>query len=153
MKTKLEILKEDNKKEENLSKIKPDCRVLLLSHCLRPSKSCPAKFSKEGLACNDDCKIDCTVGRLRRLALKLGYKGVCIAAGGSMALRFVKNNKPQGIVAIACEKELEEGICAVKDIAEKNNDNMPRVIAVPLLTDGCIDTKVDEDEAERVIRL
>ena len=53
-------------------------------------------------------------------------------------------------------KELEEGVCAVnnlaglKGIAKKNN---PVIVVVPLLKDGCVDTEVDEDEAIRVINL
>lgn len=153
MGSKSKILENDKQKEKKLSAIKPGSRVLLLSHCSRPSKSCPGKFSKEGLVCPDDCSEDCVVGRLRRLALKLGYKGVCVAAGGSMAVRFVKKNQPKGIVAVACKKELEEGVCAVRDIAKKSNNSMPVIVTIPLLTDGCVDTELDEEEAERVIKL
>jgi len=153
MGSKSKILENDKQKEKKLSAIEPDSRVLLLSHCSRPSKSCPGKFSKEGLVCPDDCSEDCAVGRLRRLALKLGYKGVCVAAGGSMAVRFVKKNQPKGIVAVACKKELEEGVCAVRDIAKKSNHSMPVIITIPLLTDGCVDTELDEEEAKRVIKL
>lgn len=134
------------KEKKDLSKIKACERVLLLSHCMRPSQKCPAKFNKSGLQCLDDCQIDCVVGRLKRAALKQGYKGICIAAGGKMALKFVIENNPKGIVAIACKKELEEGVNEVSALAE-GDGNAPTIIVVPLLQDGCVDTEVDVEEA------
>lgn len=134
------------KEKKDFSGIEPSERVLLLSHCMRPSQKCPAKFSKTGLRCLDDCGIDCVVGRLRRAALDKGYKGICIAAGGKMALKFVIDNNPKGIVAIACRKELEEGVNEVSALAN-GKGVVPMVVVVPLLQDGCIDTEVDEVEA------
>ena len=151
------LLEESKKNEEILRSIDKDKRILLISHCLRSSEDCTAKMTKAGLECRDDCPTRCTVGRLRIAAQKLGYKGVCIAPGGSMALKFIKKNKPEGIVAIACIKELEEGVCAVKEfLEEKKKDastNGPVIVAVPLSRDGCVDTEVDEEEAERIIKL
>jgi len=157
---KLKILKENKRNEEELANISPSKRILLLSHCLRPSKYCKAKISKEeGLLCWDGCKVNCILGKLKKLAEKLKYKGVCIAPGGSMAIKFVKKNQPEGIVAIACRKELEEGVCAVKEIVEKENggdggsNGMPVMATIPLTKDGCVDTEVDEKEAKRIISL
>ena len=152
------LLEESRENEEIIKSIDMDKRVLLISHCLRSSADCTAKMTKEGLECRDDCPTRCAVGRLRILARELGYGGVCIAPGGSMALKFIKNNDPEGIIAIACIKELEEGVCAVKELvetkkADASNGNGPAIIAVPLLRDGCVDTEVDEEEAERIIRI
>ena len=155
MQTKLLEENEKNKEnEERLKAISPSNRILLISYCLRPSGTCTAKITKTGLACRDDCPDRCAVGRLRLLAEKLGYKGVCIAPGGSMALKFIKKNKPEGIVAIACMKELEEGECAVRGFVEiGSGENSPVIVSVPLLKDGCVDTEVDEEEAKRIISL
>ena len=152
------ILKVNKENEKKLALIKSDQRVLLLSHCLRPSDSCTAKMSKDGLLCRNDCPNRCVIGRLRILAEKMGYKGVCIAPGGSMALKFVKKNNPEAIVAIACIKELEEGVCTVKELADKEGGDggkidMPNIVVIPLLKDGCVDTEVDENEAKRILRL
>ena len=138
--------------EESLSLIPPSQRVLLLSHCLRPSQTCPGKYSKQGLVCPDDCDQDCTLGRLRRTALSLGYKGVCIAPGGRLALKFVEGISPKGIVAVACHKELEEGIESVHELSG-DDDHMPPIVVVPLVKDGCVDTEVDEAKALEVIAL
>ncbi|MCD4670883.1 MAG: DUF116 domain-containing protein [Actinomycetia bacterium] len=149
------LMEESKKNEERLKAISPSNRILLISHCLRSSKKCTAKMTKAGLMCRDDCPDRCTVGRLRLLAEKAGYKGVCIAPGGSMALKFIKENKPEGIVAIACMRELEEGVCAVKEFAgiESGEGSSPVIVPVPLLRDGCVDTEVDEEEAKRIINL
>jgi hypothetical protein len=140
-----------NVDEGHFSQIDPTDRVLLLSHCLRPSQTCTAKYDKRGLICIDDCKEDCVIGRLRKAALELKYKGVCIAPGGSLAIKYVKETKPAGIVAIACQKELNEGVESVVEFSDKKD--MPVIISVPLTKDGCVDTEVDEMLAMKAICL
>ncbi|HEX2922430.1 MAG TPA: DUF116 domain-containing protein, partial [Chloroflexota bacterium] len=96
------------------------------------------------------CAEDCVVGRLRRAALELGYKGVCIAAGGTMALNYVAEQDPRGIVAVACERELAEGIDGVRGLPVDGKEP-PVIVIVPLLKDGCVDTEVDEQLALETI--
>lgn len=143
--------------EEKILGIDPGKRILLLSHCIRPSQDCTAKMSKDGLMCKDDCTTECILGKLRKLATKMGYIGVCIAPGGSMALKFIKKTQPEAIIAIACMKELSEGIDAVEEITGDDNgssDNgRPVIVVLPLLKDGCVDTEVDEEEAIRIVGL
>lgn len=138
--------------EEWLSLIHPSQRILLLPHCLRPSQTCPGKYSKRGLECLEDCTEDCTIGRLRRTALSLGYKGVCIAPGGRLAVKYVKEKSPKAIVAVACQKELEEGIHGVRELSE-NDKLAPLMVIIPLVKDGCVDTEVDEKQALKMITL
>jgi hypothetical protein len=138
--------------EKQLSSIVPSQRVLLLSQCLRPSQTCPGRFNKEGLQCPASCEQDCVVGHLKQAAAELGYKGVCIAAGGVQALRFLKERKPRGVVVVACNKELEEGVQSMAKIAHQLEET-PTIIAFPLLKDGCVDTEVDEAAVLRAIRL
>jgi hypothetical protein len=152
------ILDINKKNEKKFAKTDPSERVLLLSHCMRHSATCEANMTKEGLECRDDCIDKCSLGRLRMAAEKMGYKGICIAPGGSMAINFVKKTNPKAIVAVACAKELEEGVCAVNNLAGlkgmvKKNKKNPIIVVVPLLKDGCVDTEVDEEEAIRVINL
>jgi hypothetical protein len=137
--------------EELFSHIDPAERILLLSHCLRPSQSCNAKYDKSGLICVDNCTEDCVIGRLRKTALELNYKGVCIAPGGSLALKYVKATEPAGIVAIACQKELREGVESVEELSGAHN--APVVVSVPLTKDGCVDTEVNEQLARQTIYL
>ncbi len=141
----------DPEEYERLAATDATARILLLSHCMRPSLTCPGKFSKRGLVCPEDCQEDCSVGRLSRAALSLGYKGVCVAAGGAMAVRFVTELDPRAIVAVACAKELGEGVDAVGAIARGGEKQAPAIVVVPLSKDGCVDTEVDEDLALEAI--
>ena len=128
---------------DQLALIEPRDRILLLPHCLRPSQTCPGKQSKKGLVCPPGCAEECVAGRLIRAAHTLGYKGVCVAAGGTQALRFVAEQQPRAIVAVACDKELREGVEAVRDMAGTGHE-APVIVIVPLTRDGCVDTAVDE---------
>ncbi len=138
--------------EEAFAAVPVKERVLLLPHCLRPSEDCPGKITRDGLQCPGDCphRATCAIGRLRDEAERLGYNGVCVAPGGAMALRFVKEKAPKGILAIACYKELLEGVQAVEEAPVKEK---PVILTLPLLRDGCVDTEVDVDEALRLLRL
>ena len=140
-----------NETLEKLSATDPGERVLLLSHCLRPSQSCPGKFDRKGLICPPDCEQDCVIGRLKEAAISLGYKGVCIAAGGAMAVRFVAEQDPRGIVAVACHKELVEGVEAVESMARSGDKEAPVIATIPLSKDGCVDTEVNEELALEAI--
>jgi hypothetical protein len=141
-----------------LADVPPSRRILLLSHCLRPSQECPGKFSKGGLQCLPDCQVPCVIGSLRRVAERLGYLSVVVAAGGSMALRCVKESKAAGIVAVACAKELKEGVEAVMEWVNQpdtsvQEQEMPAIVLVGLTKDGCVDTEVSEDEVIKALRL
>ena len=141
-----------NEVEQRLAAVDPAYRVVLLSQCLRPSQTCPGKFNKKGLVCPEDCSEDCVLGRFREFALGLGYSGACIAAGGAMALRFVKEHTPRAIVAVACDKELGEGVDGVKELFE-GREEIPAIVVIPLLRDGCVDTEVDEEQVLKAIAL
>ena len=69
-------------------------RVLLLSHCLRPSQDCPGKMTKQGLDCTGCTRVECAIYQLRATAVEAGYGGVCIAPGGRLAVRFVDERQP-----------------------------------------------------------
>ncbi len=132
---------------ERISRIPPSGRILLLPHCLRQSKTCKATYNEEGLQCAK-CNVDCSINRLRGAALNFGYKGVCVAPGSKLAIKYVKEKQPAGIIAIACDKELGEGVQAIKELG---NESSPVIIIIPLIKDGCIDTAVDYNEALKAI--
>jgi squalene-hopene/tetraprenyl-beta-curcumene cyclase len=137
--------------ERAFSRVSTSERILLVSHCLRKSSGCRAEQGKWGLECRH-CTESCPVHRLTQAALQRGYKGVCIAPGGSMALNYIRQTHPQGIVAIACRKELEQGIRAV-NAPDASPEGRPAIVVVPLSKDGCVDTEVDVPQAMRVINL
>ncbi len=134
--------------EAGLAGIPPAERVLLLPHCLRPSQTCPGRPSRDGFQCPEDCGERCVIRSLRTEALRLGYKGVCVAPGGALALRFVREARPRAVVAIACAKELREGEEALADLGPAH----PFVAVVPLSRDGCVDTEVNLDAALALLR-
>ncbi len=132
-----------------LSDIPYTQRVLLLPHCLRPSQDCPGKMTKQGLDCTGCTRADCAIYQLRAQAIQAGYQGVCIAPGGRLAVRFLSEQQPAGVVAIACDKELEEGLEAVDQLDWTNGQ--PVVTVIPLSKDGCVDTEVDVVQACSII--
>jgi geranylgeranyl diphosphate synthase type II len=123
-------------------------RILLLPHCLRHSDICQAKYSKAGLECAG-CNADCAINRLRDAALRLGYGGVCVAPGGSLAVNYIRQIRPDGIVAVACQKELEEGVGSVGEIGA--DGYRPVIVVIPLTRDGCVDTEVELGPALEIV--
>ena len=124
-------------------------RVLLLPHCLRPSNDCPGKMTKQGMNCEGCTITECAIHQLRSTADEMGYGGVCVAPGGRLAIRFLVQHQPAAVIAIACDKELEEGIEAVTQTEWKGEQ--PIVVTFPLSEDGCVDTVVDVDAAQEII--
>ena len=124
-------------------------RVLLLPYCLRPSQDCPGKMTKQGLDCTGCTTVECAIYQLRTTAIEAGYEGTCVAPGGRLAMRFLIEHQPAGVVAIACHKELEEGLEAAGQTEWANG--RPAAAVIPLLRDGCVDTEVDIDLARAVI--
>ena len=138
-----------------MREIAPQNRVLLLSHCLRPSKQCTARYDRDkGLLC-ESCTEDCPLNQLKTAAEKRGFGGVCIAPGGSLAIHYLEEHLPQAIVAVACHKELELGIQAVASLS--NNGCNPHdtvvLLTIPLCRDGCVDTEVDVETVKEAINL
>jgi geranylgeranyl diphosphate synthase type II len=124
-------------------------RVLLLPHCLRPSQDCPGKMTRQGLDCTGCSLTGCTIYKLRTVAAEAGYSDVCVAPGGRLAVRFLAERQPAGVIAIACNKELEEGLEAIARM--EWDDGRPAVFTFPLSQDGCVDTKVDVEAAREII--
>jgi hypothetical protein len=134
---------------KKLASVMPGERILLLPHCLRQSNSCAARYDQEGLQCAA-CNSRCSVNILKSAALEYGYKGVCVAPGGRLAIKYIKEKRPAAIVAVACAKELMEGVEGVKALAADRID--PLIVIIPLSKDGCLDTEVAVEEALEVIR-
>jgi hypothetical protein len=106
-------------------------------------------MTKLGLDCSECTLVDCAIYQLRAAALEAGYSGVCIAPGGRLAVRYLAQRQPTGVVAIACEKELEEGLEAIDQMEWE--DGKPIVVTFPLSRDGCVDTLVDVAQARSII--
>jgi hypothetical protein len=142
-------LESTNGHNNDISSVPAGERLLLLPHCLRPSQGCPGQMTRQGLECGDCQDPDCKIRPLREAALRAGYKRVCIAPGGRLAVRAVAETRPEAIVAVACDKELAEGVAAVR--ALEWNGSSPPIYQIPLTHDGCVDTDVDVASALAVI--
>lgn len=132
--------------EEQLRQTPVSERVLLLPHCLRRAESCKATYDAHGLQCAR-CRDDCAVNLLTARAAELGYKGICVAPGGRLAVTFIQETKPRAVLAVACAKELVDGVEGVQKQAEAAGMNAPSIVVVPLLKDGCVNTEVDVPKA------
>jgi hypothetical protein len=137
--------------EKRLASIDPAERILLMPHCLRLSDRCQAGYGKRGLECKE-CSPECSVFKLKREAEEMGYKGVCIAPGGKLALKYISETRPQGIVAVACQQELDEGVEAVAG-KSTGEGYSPVIYVIPLTKDGCVDTEVNVELALKKVAL
>jgi len=118
---------------ENFAATPYNERVVLLPQCLR-AKDCPAELGKYGYECRQCGK--CDVSRIVELTKELGYKGVFILPGGSLAKKILSELKPKASLGVACFKELVLGsfLCEKMGVVGQG---------FALLKDGCINTLVD----------
>ncbi|MFZ5943831.1 MAG: DUF116 domain-containing protein [Bacillota bacterium] len=84
----------------------PENILILAPHCLQQVE-CPHKITVDV----ENCKScgGCPIGDLLILSREKGVQLV-IATGGTFARKFIKEKKPEAIVAIACERDLTSGI-------------------------------------------
>lgn len=80
--------------------------LILAPHCLQESR-CPHKVTVSAANCRR-CG-SCSVTSLIDLAQ--GYQAeLRLVSGGTAARKVIKDTKPEGVVAIACERDLTSGI-------------------------------------------
>ena len=121
-------------------KCPPEGLLLLFPHCIQNSK-CKQNIKHDLNECNRCGK--CKVKDLLEVSEEYGIS-IAIASGGRIALKRVMAEEVQGVVAIACEKELRTGLMAA----------MPKAIfAVPNLRPNgyCVDTDVYMDDVLKAV--
>lgn len=132
----------------NLKEIHPKDIILCLPHCLRRTETCKATYDKEaGLQCKR-CNPDCAINRILDAAERRGIEHICVSPGGRMVINYLKSHPGKAIIAVACPKEIEEGVGILKDL-----NMLERCIlcTVNLTKDGCVNTEVDVDEVVALI--
>jgi hypothetical protein len=87
-------------------KSRPGDILLLLPHCLQ-FHGCPHRITFTVDNCRECGK--CPVGDLSALSRELGV-AVGIATGGTLARRLLRERKPKIVVAVACPRDLGQGI-------------------------------------------
>ncbi len=116
-------------------------RALLLPQCLRNLEKCKGEMTEFGWVCKH-CG-QCSISEIKKEAEKLGYQ-VYIVPGGSMIARIIKANGIKGVVGVACNFELSEGM-------EMMSTTRIWSQGVTLKKDGCVDTVVDIEEVKKML--
>ena len=126
-----------------LSGVPVNERLLLLPKCLASAENCKGTFDEFGLICNK-CG-QCHIVDIEKKAQELGYVTL-IAEGSPVVAELIKSGQVSGIIGISCLEALEKAFKHITDAA------IPAV-AVPLLNDGCSNTKADLDMLNEVLAL
>ena len=114
--------------------------LVLVPHCLQLA-SCPHKITRDP----NNCKRcgGCNIGDLMKLSEELGFV-FFVATGGTLARQVVIKNRPQAVLAIACERDLMSGIQDVYPL--------PAVGVLNIRPNGpCYNTRVDIDEVKKTL--
>ena len=123
------------------TRLRPSELLLLVPHCVQ-RWDCPNKITSTVANC-ERCG-QCMVDELIRIAEKYDI-AIEVATGGGGAVRTVSEHAPKGVVAVACEREMLDGIC----------DALPLPVLGVLnqRPEGpCKNTVVDPVEVESAVR-
>jgi uncharacterized protein len=120
-----------NKVNEKLfRKVKPQDKILVLPHCLRHAE-CEATLEESGLVCKD-CQR-CVIGMLKNKGESMGYQ-VFIIPGSNFLKKIVEKNNFKAVLGVACYQDLNLSMMNLSNFSCQG---------VPLIRDGCMNTKVD----------
>ncbi|MCX6353547.1 MAG: DUF116 domain-containing protein [Candidatus Aureabacteria bacterium] len=116
--------------------------LVLLPRCVQNSK-CTQRIAEDIAQCKRCGK--CDIARVVEMMEKYRFR-VAVVGGGELARKKVHELSPSFVIAVACERELLEGISAVSDVP---------VIGIPnRRPEGpCTNTVIDIDEFEKAVRL
>lgn len=126
--------------QKMIDKVPADKVLVLLPHCLQWNE-CPHKVAGDGSRCVSCGR--CLIGDLRETARQMQLPLV-IATGGTLARKAISENRPQLIIAVACERDLAAGIY-----------DMRRLPVIGLLNERpegpCKNTRVDMDALKELL--
>lgn len=87
-------------------KFDPSELLILLPHCLQHT-DCDIRITTDITKCKNCGK--CDIAKLCEISAKYNIK-MAIATGGTLARKIIIENKPKFIIAVACERDLVEGL-------------------------------------------
>jgi hypothetical protein len=122
-------------------KVSPGNLLLLVPRCLQKN-GCTQTLGET----IDDCKAcgQCNVTELLAIRDEFGIR-CSLAAGGREALAFVRDPQVKAVIAVACEKELMQGILAVFP--------KPVLGVLNIQTNGpCRNTRLEPDLVRAAVR-
>ena len=124
----------------NSHRAKPNKLLILLPHCVQEF-DCQIKITGNIRNCKGCGK--CEIKDLIEIADQYQVK-IAVATGGTLARRIIVENRPDAIVAVACELDLTSGI----------QDSYP-IPVIGILNERpngpCINTKVDIQKVKKAI--
>ncbi|MFO7678053.1 MAG: DUF116 domain-containing protein [Thermoplasmatota archaeon] len=142
-----DLIKSDLQNKENKEKFeKSTNRLLLLPHCCRKymDSQCKARFDQQTASyiCIN-CTKTCQVNKATKLAKKKNYD-VFVIPGSSCVKRIFQKKAYDGVIGVACTEEIGLAIkmCNKLNIAVQN---------IPLIKNGCCETRFDFDTLKRII--
>ena len=124
-----------------LAAIRPYRRLFLLPHCLADRAACAGKYDAVGLHCGG-CG-GCEIHALKSEAERLGYS-VIVAEGTGSVVTKILEGEADAILGVACLDSLEKSFRRVAELGVPH-------MALPLLTDGCVDTTAEVDEIRALL--
>lgn len=114
--------------------------MILLPHCLQNSE-CKFKITVDVNNCKNCGK--CKISDLRELAERYRVK-LRVATGGTLARKWIRENHPKAVIAIACERDLSSGI--------QDTGELPVLGVLNCRPNGpCVNTDVDVAEIEKAL--
>lgn len=115
--------------------------LILLPHCVQ-KYTCPYKVTSD----IENCKNcgQCVIGEL--LSMKKEFPiDIRIATGGTLARKYIKELKPDLVVAVACKRDLMSGI----------HDAFPvKVYGIfnKIVNEPCVDTTVSGEKIKKFLK-
>ncbi|MCK9309077.1 MAG: DUF116 domain-containing protein [Candidatus Cloacimonetes bacterium] len=80
--------------------------LLLLPHCLQNSE-CKIRITSDVIECAECGK--CDIAKVKGVVDKYQVNAA-VATGGSLARKLIKDNRPDVIIAVACHRDLTDGV-------------------------------------------
>lgn len=121
--------------------IPPEKILILLPHCLQ-NHNCTHRITFDPSNCAR-CGL-CTVGSIIDLAESLGTP-VAVATGGTLARRHIVERKPLAVVAVACPRDLSQGMLDAWPVPVIGIENSRPC-------GDCLDTTVDVKALEKALK-
>ena len=120
--------------------IKPGDILILAPHCLQ-KWDCPHKITADASNCRHCGR--CNIDKLLKMSNDYGVH-LAVVTGGTLARKKVIDTKPKAIIAIACERDLTEGIL--------DTNPLPVMGVINIRPEGpCKNTQVDLDKVTEAI--
>ncbi len=98
--------------ESTRIKVLPKDLLLLLPHCIQQAH-CSIKITENLTLCKNCGK--CSIGTLKEIHETYEIP-ISVVNGGTLARRMIQRSNPKLIIAIACERDLLNGILDIKNI-------------------------------------